>query len=304
MLRKALSLVELLVVLGMIVFVLSAVYVVYVKLFTGFRRESAIVTSQIETITNLDILRMDLQEAGFGIGSNCKCNCTDYVCNNDCLPIDFDKRKNALVVRSTYNLTNKKTRGWGIVDCTSNYTLLTGNLPSGASLVFLALETREIMGNGTIGTCPSSGIFLVFPYDSSVASGCINQFCNKIEYYLSTSSTAPARCATGTLTLMRKVGRRAVPVFYCIADFKVRFRWNGALVDPSTLSNISYEQEKNNLQQVNVYLLVQEGKRDSNLVFIKNKISVDGVDLDLSDVPDYQHYRWKVIKISVKPMNL
>jgi type IV pilus assembly protein PilW len=182
---------------------------------------------------------------------------------------------------------------------------LTGDLPSGASLLFLTLGTKEIKGNGTIGTCPSSGMFLVFPYDSSVGNGCENQFCNLIEYYLYSSSSAPFHCADGTFTLGRKVGNgNPTPILYCVADFKVRFKWNGSLVDPSTLSNISYIDEKNNLRQVNVYLLVQEGKRDPEYKFSRNKVSVDGVDLNLSNVTDYQHYRWKVVKISVRPMNL
>ena len=304
MFRKALTLLELIIVLAMVIFVLAAIYLAYIGLLKGFRKETGTVSSQIESIANLDVLRMDLQEAGFGIGSDCSCNCTGYVCNGDCLPVDYDLIKKGLVIRSTYNITNKKTRGWGIVDCRSGYRFLTGELPStSVSLLFLDLATRKIEGNGTVGTCPSTGIYLVFPYDSSVTSGCINQFCNKIEYYLAPSTTAPSRCANGTLALMRRVGGQAVPILYCVADFKVRFKWSGALIDPSSLSSISYNDEKSNLQLVNVYLLVQDGERDPNFTFTGNT-TIDGVNLSLSSVPDYKHYRWKLVKISVKPMNL
>ncbi len=304
--RKGISLVEAVITVFISFIILSAIYVVYTFVYKNFRREESISTSQIESILNTDIIRYELQEAGYGIGSNCSCNCTNFICNGDCLPVDFDKVKKGLAIRSTYSLTNEKTHGWALVDCSSGtFDTKAGSLPTGTlGFVVLDASTRKIVdGFANSKTCPSTGIFLIYPYDPTTSGSCSNQYCNLIEYYLGKSSTAPSYCAPGTKTLFRKIGKKSYPILYCVADFQVRFNWNGSLVNPESLSKVSFNEEVNNLQGVNVYILVQEGRRDNDFYFSENT-TIDNVNLSLKNVKDYIHYRWKIIKISQKPMNL
>ncbi|WP_456456108.1 hypothetical protein [Thermovibrio sp.] len=304
--KRGITLVEVIIATFISLLILAAIYIFYTSIYKNFRREESISASQTESILNTDIIRYEIQEAGYGIGSNCSCNCTGFICDGSCLPIDFDKVKKGLVIRSTYNLTNEKTQGWALVDCSSgSFDIKAGSLPSGTlGFVILNASTRKIVeGFASSKTCPSAGIFLLFPYDPNISGSCSNQYCNLIEYYLGNSSTAPSYCAPGTKTLFRKVGKKAYPILYCVADFQVRFNWAGSLVNPESLSKVSFSNEVNKLQGVNVYILVQEGKRDNNFYFSENT-TIDGVDLSLSGVKDYVHYRWKIIKISQEPMNL
>jgi len=59
------------------------------------------------------------------------------------------------------------------------------------------------------------------------------------------------------------------------------------------------------LRPQEIPILVQEGKLDRSYTFTGD-VSIDNVDFSetLHRFPDWQHYRWKVIKISVKPTNI
>ncbi len=66
---KGFSLVELLVVMAITVFVLMATSKVLVSLISTFKQQSKIAESSIESVVGLEILRRDIQSAGFGLAS-------------------------------------------------------------------------------------------------------------------------------------------------------------------------------------------------------------------------------------------
>jgi type IV pilus assembly protein PilW len=65
--RRCVSLVELLVSLIVVLLLLSAIYFGYISLFKTTSRETVSATSQIEKLLGLEILRLDIEHAGYGI---------------------------------------------------------------------------------------------------------------------------------------------------------------------------------------------------------------------------------------------
>jgi type IV pilus assembly protein PilW len=303
--KKGFTLVELLVTFFIIVLVLGASYITYINLLKSFKGESKQVESQIEKVIGLELLRLDLEHAGLGIGVD-----------QPDLPIQWDG--SVLTILSTLNNSNKSTYGWILVNCS------TGSWPSdfvdnretsNTNLVFLNASTREFVANLSSLTCPGSGVYLGFPVQNSVASGsanaCSSQWCNIITYSLSSNQNI-STCNPNTKNLVRKTGSGALnngtgtPILSCVADFQVRFDLdtNGDNIadtlNTDTLPNTP-NQLREQLKRINVYILMQEGKYDSKFNFTGNT-TIDGITLNLP--ADYIHYRWKVIKISVKPMDL
>ena len=97
------------------------------------------------------------------------------------------------------------------------------------------------------------------------------------------------------------------PMIDCVADFKVRYDWgNSTNVDPlsaPTILSANSTLVRENLKLVHIYLLIREGKKDPNYVFT-GSTTVDGVTLSLPSTPDAVHYHWRVVKLTVQPMNL
>ncbi len=300
------TLVELLVTLFIIVLVLGASYITYINLLKGFKGESKEVESQIEKVVGLELLRLDLEHAGLGIGVD-----------QPDLPIQWDG--STLTILSTLNNSSKKTFGWLMVNCNSglwptNY-LDTREVTSNTNIVFLDASSRNFVANSTSLSCPGSDIYLGFPVQNSVANGtangCSTQWCNIITYSLSSSQNI-STCNPNTRNLVRKTGSAALnngtgtPILNCVADFQVRFDLDtdGDNIVDSTNSNtipMTPDQLRAQIKRVNVYILVQEGKYDPKFNF-SGSTSIDGISLNLPS--NSQHYRWKVIKISVKPMDL
>ena len=316
--RKALTLVELLVVLVITILVLSAVYFGYTFLFKKYLRQTATSTIQIESAVGVEVLRQDIEHAGYGIGLN-----------EPTLPIktEVDSSGNYhLKIHSTYNISNDQTRGWALVNCTGVGVSPNQLAPNPTSepfpstkAVFLNL-TGDIANGYSDFTCPDAGYYLAYPVpEINLRSGesfvCTNQACVEIEYYLYNTSSKNPICPD-LPSLGRKVSwkvrsgttvGRLSPIVDCVADFKVRYNWgNRNYVDPTTDSAVvsaTSTDERENLKVVHIYLLVREGKYDPNYTFT-GSTTVDGVTLNLPSSPDAIHYRWKVIKLSVEPMNL
>ncbi len=318
--RKALTLLELLIVVVITLFVMAAIYFAYINLFRGFKTQTVASFSQTQSAINLEILRQDIEHAGFGINRDDLTRTTD-------LPVEYDVNNEMLVLRSTYNLTDDKTRGWAMVQCNNPGeapVILVNELPSAFNptsdrVVYLNVNgLTALPQNGLITTCPpvpagwtmaDYRYLFAYPYDSSETSGCIDQFCTALGYRIVDSDRLPHYCAQGTKVFVRdlldsaKNLLRRDHLIYCVADFAVRYKWAGSLVDPSTLGAITLNDEVTNLQEVVVYLLVQASKKDDSFSF-SGTTTIDGVNLSVTSVTEGIHYHWKVIKVVAKPMNL
>ncbi|WP_457567178.1 PilW family protein [Desulfurobacterium sp.] len=307
--RKALTLLELIIAIFAATFVMAAIYTVYNRFFSSYVQESSYQVSDVKQTLNLEILRQDIENAGFGIGKN-----------ETALPVEWDNAANKLILRTLYDILDEKTASWQMIDCSSgNFSVVVNKFSPG--LVFSKAVYLNV--NGTIAgvldysVCPGNNAYMVFPV-LNATSACINQYCRGIVYELSTSSV-PAYCANGTGELIRTVGGTTEKdsVFDCVGVFDVRFDWdlNGdGVIEPgekslpvTSIGSFSAADERKKLKLINVFIVVQQGKRRKRFRF-KAQLKSGSQDfqkrLKKRVGSSWRHYQWKVIKLSVKPMNL
>jgi type IV pilus assembly protein PilW len=258
------------------------VYSTYTGLLFNFKDLTKQTETQMQTMPGLNILRLDIEHAGYGIASD-----------EPNTPIDWNNSIKTLTIRSTINSTNDKTLGWELVNCDSsgNMQILASDnntvINNNTNVVWLdAKDNDKFISNGTANACPKNdAVLLGFPYDNTVNNGCSIQFCNVVKYGLSTTQQSISTCNPNTHNLLRKVGNsNGLPVLNCVADFKV-------VLDNATDPHL-----------VNVYIALQEGQKKDTYKFGSQTLSEDGVTLNLP--PDFVHYKWKLIKLSIKPMGI
>lgn len=66
---KGYSIIEVLITLFIVSLILSAAYFTYVSIFKSMKGESESVELQMEKIVGLELLRLDLEHVGYGIGN-------------------------------------------------------------------------------------------------------------------------------------------------------------------------------------------------------------------------------------------
>lgn len=164
---------------------------------------------------------------------------------------------------------------------------------------------------------------------------------NRADYFISRGSNVPRRCAQGTGVLVKGVLSHetgTIPpnrdeLLDCVADFQVVFGVDITTPDPdggvdcytndlSIFGTLMDDAEdiRERVREIRVYILSHEGQMDRGFRFRNNVIrvgdnsglnrcdpSVDNIlgrDYDLTAIPDWQHYRWKVYNLIVSPDNL
>ena len=322
--RKGLTLTELLVALVISLFLLFVIYLSYVFILQEFFKGTGRTSVTISSIVGEEILRQDIEHAGYGISIK-----------EPKVPIQFKKDSNGrpvLTMRSTYVVSRRSTKGWAILNCPSagtksvlvSYSQLP--LPSPYAVVMDLSETvvsphENIGRNGQDYNCPKQGYFMAYPVpDNDTISDndtiCLNQVCAQIDYYLSTSSAVNPVCKDMPALMRRVSWKRNLssgqPFLGCVADFQVRIDWgNRKYVDPydtsdpdySEIQSATFEDLREKLKMVHVYLLVREGDKDLNYEFTgSTKVEPDNVELHLPS--DYKHYHWKIVKLSIEPINI
>jgi prepilin-type N-terminal cleavage/methylation domain-containing protein len=154
---------------------------------------------------------------------------------------------------------------------------------------------------------------------------------NRADYYIS-NSNVPSRCAPNTGVLVKATinhgdgKRNAMPLLDCVADFQVDY-WLDTDGDgdidwaPSDdISSLTAKQIRDQLREVRVYIVAQDGQRDMNYDFSKNNTrqylsaqefldtyshTVNFVNLktQIGD-PEYKYYHWKLYTVIANPTNL
>ncbi len=332
--KKGLSLLELVITMFIVLLVLGGAYLTYTNLLKGFKTETLSAESEMEKLVGSEIIRLDLEHAGYGVGRD-----------ENVPPIEWIPSQNRLVIRSTLNNTNNKTFGWLLIKCDSASSLLKDSIvvdrrydKSNQYIILLdakkkIISTSSFLKIDNTTTCPDKGIFAGFPIDMDVinrsGSACINQYCHEVVYRLSSYKNRDKLkdCNPDTHNLLRN----NKPVLDCVSDFKIRYGIDtdgdglidkydtraffdndrdGTLDSSASFTDIDGNGAVNSwdlrreLKIITLYLLIQDGKYDPGYNFNNSTgyIEVDGLKLNLP--PDYQHYRWRILKISVKPMNL
>lgn len=293
--NRGTGIIEVLVSMTILLIILGITYASFNSLLKGFKRESKSIETQIDRATALELIRLDLEHAGYGIATDC----------NDTI---LELNGTSLTIRSTINNSNEATRGWVIKNCIANSTLDQREDTTNDDLVYLTLANKTFVSNSDINTCPGSDIYIGFPYDSTASTTCASngQHYNSITYSLS-SSQSLSRCHPGTKNLLRSVnGGTGAPILNCVADVALRFDLdtNGdGVVDTNASSSLptSNDAIRSQLKAVRVYLLIQEGQKDQKYTFT-GSTTLDGI--TLSRPANSDNYRWKIIKLVVKPLNL
>jgi type II secretory pathway pseudopilin PulG len=168
---------------------------------------------------------------------------------------------------------------------------------------------------------------------------------NRADYFVSRPSAAasiPTTCAPGTGILYKANVKHAngqltyYPLLDCVADMQVVFGWdlNGnGVIDESTAYNSdaanigvsssigttsstiksimeSPEEIRNKLKYVKVYIMAQEGRKDTNFTNAAKIVVGDlesltkGYDVAALTTKGWLNYRWKTYRILVRPKNL
>ena len=165
---------------------------------------------------------------------------------------------------------------------------------------------------------------------------------NRADYYVRTPGTMPTQCAGGTGILYKATvnhdgvvgggGLTEHPIIDCVADMQVIYRLD--MNDDETIGTISNadgtaitstegettatvsaaladpKQIRDYLKEVRVYILAQEGQRDTRYTFPDATVTVGDVALGqvfnfaASGIANWQNYRWKIYELSAGPTNL
>ncbi len=307
--NKGYSLIEVLITLFIVSLILSAAYFTYVSIFKSMKGESESVELQMEKIVGLELLRLDLEHVGYGIGK-------PLTLSSDYLILESINDGKDLLIRSTMNNTNNATIGWVLCNNNAGSDPIHSELEiPNDNLVFVDNE-GFVAGFVNDGLCPSDGILVGFPFDPA-STGC-GGTCSEIVYYLS-STNLPSHCHPQTYNLLRKVDSSTGgnPLLSCVSDFKFTIDLDTDddnvvdITDQPVDNTIPANDLRLQLKRINVYMLIQEGGFNPDYEFKNyssdsegNFISINGIKLYLPSSPDFKYYRWKVIKISVKPMSI
>ncbi|MGA1846942.1 PulJ/GspJ family protein [Deferribacter abyssi] len=309
--KKGLTLIELLIVLFLLAIILSAVYITFTTLLSDYRRETRSTEAELEKVVGLDIIRLDITHGGYGISDNE----TEKVF--ECVNVGCSE----FVIRSTFNVTNIDTQSWIFVNTADN--TVVGLPKSSLKYVYIDTDKKLLKDKASWANRPTAGKYIAFPLQDN-ATGCSVQTCTKITYSLS-NFNLPNTCNPNTYKLLRAVNNsNGVPIIDCVADFTVRFDYdnnsdgkinlNEELLRYSDISGDDAVTFRKKLKRVRVFLLLQDGGFDRNFDFqgpiVNGKIDVDNdgscdnneVCLQLPN--DYQHYRWKTVEYTIKPMDL
>lgn len=149
---------------------------------------------------------------------------------------------------------------------------------------------------------------------------------NRADFYMRVPATAgilPSRCAIGTGILYKATVNQAdgnmteLPLLDCVADMQVIYgrdtdadgSIDNVTDDISALTSVQVRQQ---VKQVRIYVLAQEGQRDIAFTFDTNPIYVGDASVGsgrnfnfaTAGITDWQNYRWKLLTLIVSPKNL
>jgi prepilin-type N-terminal cleavage/methylation domain-containing protein len=149
---------------------------------------------------------------------------------------------------------------------------------------------------------------------------------NRADYYINTPAKMPPACAPNTGILYKAVvnqgstspGYTEMPLLDCAADMQIVYGLGpvGSTEinqHPATLPATAKD-IREQLKEIRVYILAHEGKKDMGFTYPSDTINV-GEDFGGGIVGrifnlrtliggDWQHYRWKLYTIVVRPKNL
>ncbi len=385
--RRGFTLTELIVVMGIFLTIIMITATAFKTIVNSSSQLSKSAETQIEGIVGLEMLRADLESAGFGLpweaasgSASVGCTYAEAVFTNASTGLLFnDSTGNAprpvlsgnssfnkvgnvgskyLVIKSTMAAANDTSKKWATVAFDKD-GIRSISKWGAADRDFTVNERIIVVKNSLMSTpvgrklmVPASGVF--FSRYSSASNGTymtlinthqngdtfevyginptndLRMPFNRADYYVSRPASIPASCATKTGILYKSTishvsgsPTAGTPLLDCVADMQVVYGL--AAPDTSTVNDhtddillLSASEIRSRLKEIRVYILAQEGKRDtlynyssvSSSATVRVGEKINGIDrgrnfhLPSLIGPDYKYYRWKVYTIVVRPKNL
>jgi prepilin-type N-terminal cleavage/methylation domain-containing protein len=151
---------------------------------------------------------------------------------------------------------------------------------------------------------------------------------NRADYYVKQPTTGiPQRCAIGTGILYKAVVNQSdgnlteMPLLDCVADMQVIYRYDtgtGVLQVTNDIQDATTwtpQIIRDQVKEVRVYILAQEGQKDTNFTYPTNTVYVGGdttvgnslgrsFNFAGAGIANWQNYRWKIYTLVVKMDNL
>lgn len=161
-----------------------------------------------------------------------------------------------------------------------------------------------------------------------VAPGAVRMPFNRADYYVMRPATKmPQGCAPNTGVLYKSNISQSsggydpvIPLVDCVADMQIVYGLdtdNGGRVNLHTTNmNLSASEQRSQLRELRVYILAQDGKKDTSFHYPSPTIvvgesfdggaTVSGRTFNLQTLigAGWDNYRWKVYTIVVRPLNL
>lgn len=156
---------------------------------------------------------------------------------------------------------------------------------------------------------------------------------NRADYFIQATSPVLPTCAPHTGTLYKAVANQdatastkftKIPLLDCVADMQVVYGLDTAgaglinshtTVSPGTPTGTTAQDIRDQLREIRVYILAQEGKKDASYTYPSETITVgesfdggttiSGRVFNLKNLigPEWKRYRWKLYTIVVRPKN-
>ncbi|MDD2580542.1 MAG: prepilin-type N-terminal cleavage/methylation domain-containing protein [Desulfuromonadaceae bacterium] len=375
--KQGYTLIELIIVMAIFMTVIMISSAAFERIVYQSSQQSKSVETQIEGIVGLEIMRADLQQAGFGLPWSFSSGVAyqeasastvagvdpstfndgpgnpprAFVSGNSTFNSGADGASNYLVIKSILAAANGTSKKWTTVSFDKD-DVRTRKQWGAADRDFTSDDHVIIVKNSLTSTpvtrelaVSSAGVFSgTFAHYSSpathhsgdtfeiygVSSTDLRMPFNRADYYISTPPKMPATCASQGVGILYKAivnqgdgNFSKMPLLDCVADMQVVYgldaSGNGmSYSDPnyhtSDISGYDAAKIRDELKEIRVYILAQEGKKDRFYSYPSQTVEVGerfgGVlkgrnfDLLAHIGADYKQYRWKVYTIVIRPKNL
>lgn len=352
------SLIEMLIVvtlLAIVVIMTSDTFTIVIK---QSGQQTRIVESQVEGIIGLEMLRTDIEQAGYGLpwaflnainySEAATAPATNYNDSSNGVPrgilmgndIGFNG-SDYLVIKSTIVGINDTCQKWTyILNGQNPKQWSSGSLTDGERIIVIKPKL-DVVGQPKLVVLSDGTFFCQIASDGSIPAGFrptqvgekyimygvdsdtdLRMPFNRADYYIKRPGTGmPAHCAPGTGILYKGVISQSdgtlteLPLIDCVVDMQIIIGLDtnaDETIDSrvNTVSTLTAQQIREQVKEVRVYILAQEGERDNSYSYGTQIVTlgdfglVKNCDLGSYVGTGWNRYRWKQYTLTVKPKSL
>lgn len=303
--RRAFTLVELLIVIAILLIVGGGLFYAYRDIFQKGTSQALVAKQEQDVQFIVSTLVSELSSVGFGVDR------TRLVVLNNGTNLSDVQSSNAVIATSgsEVDFLSLATRQgsdigcWGVTDAGKNVTTQARDYfyrPCSSANWGLPTDTSRVV-------C----LNLITKQD--ITSNCANALVFNVEdrnypadfvtrYYLGVSPTASRLCAFGTQTIFKRVGSDpSQPLVDCVGAFRIRY------IVPDPIYGITYSDsvpssDINNLLGIRLCILLQVGGRQSVQGNVPNFSSACGGAIVIPT--DWRYYRWSIAEVDIPLKNI